>query len=78
VLVSVLWRYSVHEGLVRPDAGDEEGEMVTKRLTPGLAGYIVLIALGIFVPIVAIVVNLVIAVYLIVPVQANQSSVPAA
>jgi hypothetical protein len=41
--------------------------MLTKRLTPGLAGYIVLIVLGVFFPIVAIVGYLVIAVYLIVP-----------
>ena len=67
LLVSGLWRYSVHEGLVRPDAGDEEVEMVTKRLTPGLAGYVVLIVLGIFFPIVAIVGYLVIAIYLIFP-----------
>jgi uncharacterized membrane protein len=67
VLVSVMWRYSVRAGLVRPDAADDEIQMLTKRLTPGLAGYVVMIALGLFLPIVAIVGYLAIAVYLIVP-----------
>ena len=67
VLVSVLWRYSVREGLVRPDAEDEEVQTLTRRLTPSLGGYIVLIAVGLFLPIVAIVGYLVIAIYLIVP-----------
>jgi uncharacterized membrane protein len=67
VLVSVLWRYSVREGLVRPDAEDEEVQTLTSRLTPSLGGYVVLIALGLFFPIVAIVGYLVIAIYLILP-----------
>ena len=67
VLVSVLWRYSVREGLVRPDAEDEEVKTLSHRLTPSLGGYLVLIAIGLFVPIVAIVGYLVIAVFLILP-----------
>ena len=67
VLVSVLWQYAVREGLVRPDAADEEVQRLTTRLTPGLAGYVVMIVVGLFLPIVAIVGYLAIPVLLIVP-----------
>lgn len=33
-LLSVLWRYALREGLVRPDAEDEEIDTLTVRLTP--------------------------------------------
>jgi uncharacterized membrane protein len=67
VLVSVLWRYAVRERLVRPDAADEEVQVLTKRLTPGLAGYIIVIILGLFLPFIALLGYLAIAVYLVVP-----------
>jgi len=67
VLVSVLWRYAVREQLVRPDANDEEIQVLTKRLTPGLAAYVVLIAVGLILPRVAVLGYLVIAIYFIVP-----------
>lgn len=68
LLLSALWRYSVRAGLVDPHAGDDDIELITKRLTPGLAGYAVLIALGLFLPTTAIVGYLVIAAYLMFPV----------
>jgi uncharacterized membrane protein len=46
-LLLVLWRYAVHEGLVRPDANDEEIQLLTQRLTPGLIGYLILIVAGV-------------------------------
>ena len=69
VLVSVLWRYAVRERLVRPDADDEEVQVLTKRLTPGLAAYVILIGLGLFLPVVAVLGYLAIAVYFIVPLR---------
>jgi uncharacterized membrane protein len=66
-LLLVLWRYAVWAHLVRPDADDEEVELLTQRLTPGLGGYLVLIAAGLFVPVVAVVGYLAIAVYYIIP-----------
>lgn len=68
VLVWVLWRYAVAEHLVRPDADDEEVQVLTKRLTPGLAAYVVLIGVGLFLPLVAVLGYLTIAAYFIVPV----------
>jgi hypothetical protein len=66
-LLWVLWRYAVHARQVRPDAADEEVELLTQRLTPGLGGYIVLIAVGLFVPIVAVIGYLAIALFYIIP-----------
>jgi uncharacterized membrane protein len=67
-LVSVLWRYAVRERLLRSDAADADLKMITKRLTPGLAGYIAVIVLGLFQPVLAVLGYLAIAVYIILPV----------
>jgi uncharacterized membrane protein len=67
-LLLVLWRYALHERLVRPDAADEEVQLLTQRLTPGLAGYLVLIIAGLFIPDVAVIGYLVIAIFYIIPV----------
>ena len=66
-LLLLLWRYAVHAELVRPDAADEEVQLLTERLTPGLTGYLVLIAAGLFYPIIAVIGYLAVAVYYIVP-----------
>jgi uncharacterized membrane protein len=67
LLLSVLWRYGLRERLVRPDAADEEVQTLTKRLTPSLAGYVVLIVIGLFFPIVAVLGYLALALFLLVP-----------
>jgi uncharacterized membrane protein len=66
-LLWALWRYAVHARLVRPDAADEEVQFLTQRLTPGLGGYLVLIVAGLFVPVVAVIGYLAIALYYIIP-----------
>jgi uncharacterized membrane protein len=66
-LVSLLWRYAVREKLIQPDLADADVKMLTKRLTPGLAGYVAMIALGLFLPVLAVLGYLAIAVYIIVP-----------
>jgi hypothetical protein len=66
-LLWVLWRYAVHAHLVRPDMADEEVELLTQRLTPGLGGYVLLIVLGLFVPVIAVVGYLAVALYYIIP-----------
>ncbi len=67
VLLSVLWRYALHARLVRPDAKDEELSLLTHRLTPGLAGYVVLIIVGLFAPVAAVIGYLVIALFFLIP-----------
>jgi hypothetical protein len=52
---------------VRPDADDEEVQLLTRRLTPGLAAYLVLIIARLFLPIAAVIGYLAIALYYIIP-----------
>jgi TMEM175 potassium channel family protein len=52
---------------VRPDAADEEIQLLTQRLSPGLAGYLVLIIAGLFRPTIAIIGYLAIALFFILP-----------
>jgi uncharacterized membrane protein len=66
-LLLVLWRYAVRKQLVRPDMADEEIDLLTQRLTPGLGGYVILIIAGLFFPIVAVIGYLAIAIYYIFP-----------
>ena len=68
-LLSLLWRYALHARLVRADAGDEEMTLLTQRLTPGLAGYVILIVVGLFSPAVAVFGYLVIASFFLIPVR---------
>jgi uncharacterized membrane protein len=67
LLLSILWRQAVHGQLVHPTAGDEEITVLTRRLTPSLAIYVALIVVGWFTPIVAVVGYLVVAFFLIFP-----------
>ena len=66
-LLLVLWRYAVRAKLVRPDLADEEIELLTERLTPGLGAYLVLIVSGLFLPVIAVIGYLGIALYYIIP-----------
>ena len=66
-LLWALWRYAVHARLVRPDMADEEVELLTQRLTPGLGGYVLLIVLGLFIPVIAVAGYLAVALYYIIP-----------
>jgi uncharacterized membrane protein len=72
-LLLVLWRYALRNRLVRPDAADEELQLLTKRLTPGLAGYLVLIIAGLFIPDLAVTGYLAIALYGIIPFRGSGS-----
>jgi uncharacterized membrane protein len=67
-LVSALWRYAVRRGLVHPRRTDADVRLLTRRLTPGLVGYVVLLVAGLFVPLVAVFGYLAIALNMIAPV----------
>jgi uncharacterized membrane protein len=67
VVVSGLWRYAVHQQLLRPDTSDKDVQTITTKLTPGMAGYVALIALGAVLPTVAVIGYLAIALYILVP-----------
>jgi uncharacterized membrane protein len=67
LLLQLLWRYAVGHQLVPPDTPDQEIELLTRRLTPGVGGYLVLIIAGLFIPVIAVVGYLGIALFYIVP-----------
>jgi uncharacterized membrane protein len=69
-VVSGLWRYAVHERLIGDDVPDDTVQAISRRLAPGLAGYVVLIGTGLFLPVVAVVGYLVVAIYFVVPLGA--------
>jgi hypothetical protein len=79
-LLSVLWTLAVRSQLVHPDTGDEEITLLSQRLRPSLALYLVLIVVGWFVPLVAVIGYLVIAFFLIFPLnlRRREKSQPAA
>ena len=66
-VISVLWRYAVKAHLVKPDLADEDVQTLTKRLTPTLGVYVLLIILGLFMPLVAVSGYLVLALFVIIP-----------
>ena len=66
-LTAVLWRYALYADLVRSDARGDEVEHLTKQITPGLAGYVLMLLLGLFFPSAAVVGYLLLALYLIAP-----------
>jgi uncharacterized membrane protein len=66
-VLSLLWRYARHAGLVRPDASDREITVLTKRLSPSLVGYGLLIVIGLFAPVAAVVGYFLVALYLLIP-----------
>jgi hypothetical protein len=74
-MLLVLWRYAVQAHLVRPDLADEEIELLTQRLTPGLSAYVVLIASGLFFPVIAVIGFLGIALYYIIPFRRLSASI---
>jgi uncharacterized membrane protein len=68
-LLSVLWTYARHHALVNPDAADHEVSVLTRRLTPGMAFYVAMIILGLFLPVAAVFGYLAIAVFYLAPVH---------
>jgi uncharacterized membrane protein len=67
IMVSVLWRYAVALQLVRPDLADEDVRTLTKRLTPTLGVYVVMIVVGLFLPLLAVFGYLASALFILVP-----------
>jgi hypothetical protein len=52
---------------VRPDVADKDVQFLAKRLRLGLAGYPVLIIVGFFIPVAAVIGYLAVALYYIIP-----------
>ena len=66
-MLSLTWRHALRAGLVREDLDEGELDELTRRLTPGVAGYVVAIVIGLFAPIAAVVLYAAIGFFMIVP-----------
>jgi uncharacterized membrane protein len=67
VLISVLWRYAARAKLIKPDFSDEDVQILSERLTPGIGGYVVIIVIGLIAPLVAVVGYLLVALFFLIP-----------
>lgn len=76
VILYVMWRYALSRSLIRPDADDEDVRVLTQRLTPSLAGYLVLIVIGLFFPLAAVFGYLLIALVLVLPLHLGRPQTP--
>ena len=62
-----LWRYALRDDLIRSDRNSEDMRLLTRRLTPSLGFYLVVILIGFFFPTAAVFGYLLIAIGLLVP-----------
>jgi uncharacterized membrane protein len=69
LLISLIWRYAVRAGLVRGEAAHERIRTLSGRFTPGLTGYLVMIVIGLFFPVLAVLGYLTLAIIILVPVR---------
>jgi uncharacterized membrane protein len=67
VMASTVWRYAARAGLIEPDLADDDVKTLTKRLTPTLGVYVVMILVGLFLPLVAVFGYLVLALFILIP-----------
>jgi uncharacterized membrane protein len=67
LLVAALWRHAMRAGLLRAGIGDDDMELLSRRLTPGIAGYVALILLGLWQPTIAVIGFLLIALLFLIP-----------
>jgi uncharacterized membrane protein len=72
VLLYVLWRYAVHQQLIRSDATKQDIAILNRRVTPSVGAYVILIAVGLQWPTAAVIGYLVIAAFLIFPARGGR------
>jgi uncharacterized membrane protein len=68
-LLAGLWLYAARSDLLAEDTTAIEVRVLTRRLTPGSGGYLVLVVVGLFAPVVAVFGYLFIAFGLMIPVR---------
>jgi uncharacterized membrane protein len=70
VVLSGMWQWARHAGLVSDVDRDEEVRYLTRRLAPGVGGYVAILVLGVFQPTLAVLGYLAIAIFFLVPLGA--------
>jgi uncharacterized membrane protein len=74
LVLSGMWQWARHAGLVRAVSRDEEVQYISRRLAPGLGGYVAILALGIFQPTLAVIGYLLVALFFMIPLGALRAS----
>jgi uncharacterized membrane protein len=69
IVLSAVWRYALSAGLIDPEARRAELRYLSQRLAPGLAGYVGLLVLGWFRPLIAVLGYMLLAFFLLIPVR---------
>jgi uncharacterized membrane protein len=72
ILVAVLWRYAASRQLIGTAGDDPDIKLFSRRLTPALGGYVVLIVVGLFFPLIAVFGYLLVAVNLLIPIRRHR------
>jgi uncharacterized membrane protein len=67
IALAVMWRYAVARHQVQDDTDPDRVRALTDKLNPSVGSYVVALAVGLLWPIVAVILYLVIAVYLLLP-----------
>ena len=70
VVLSAMWQWGRHAGLVRSASRDEEVRYLTHRLAPGVGGYLAILLVGIFQPTLAVIGYLLVALFFLIPLGA--------
>ena len=70
LVLSAMWQWARHAGLVSSVSRDEEVRYLTRRLAPGVGGYLAILAVGVFQPTLAVLGYLAIAVFFMIPLGA--------
>lgn len=72
--LSSLWSFALNEKLVRLDPDHEDIQLLTRRLTPGLAFYLIFLLVGLFLPTVAVFGYMLVAIGLLIPTRKKRRS----
>jgi len=65
--ISMLWHYALSEGLVHQNREDAELRALTKKLTPSMLSYVVVLVVGLLFPRPAVALYLAIALFVMIP-----------
>ena len=72
--LSAMWQWARHARLVRHVSREEDVGFLTRRLAPGVGGYVAILGLGIFQPTLAVVGYLLIALFFMIPLGAFRAT----
>lgn len=74
VLISLLWKHAINNKLIKVESNEDDIQVISIRLKPSLIAYIILLVLGLFLPIAAVVGYLLIALYILFPAHIRRTS----